>query len=83
MLKSALIREWIFLQETDILALRQYLMHLLNTRELPNYVQDRILQIIAIIIKRGSVDDFGRERADILNEIENLIMDNNRKKVCV
>lgn len=80
-LKTALIREWSFLQESDILSLRQYLMHFIFTREVPSYVQERILQIIAIIIKRGSVDDFGRERANILNEVENMIVDSSSKKV--
>lgn len=80
-LKTALIREWSFLQESDIVSLRQYLMHFITTRELPAYVQDRILQIIAIIIKRGSVDDFGRERGNILSEVENLIVDSSSKKV--
>lgn len=80
-LKTALIREWGFLQESDILSLRQYLMHFISTRELPSYVQDRILQIIAIIIKRGSVDDFGRERANILNDVESMIVDSSSKRV--
>lgn len=80
-LKTALIREWSFLQESDILSLRQYLMHFITSRELPPYVQDRILQIIAIIIKRGSVDDFGVERSSILNDVESMIIDTTSKKV--
>lgn len=80
-LKTALIREWGFLQEADILSLRQYLTHFVTSRELPSYVQDRILQTIAIIIKRGSVDDFGAERANILNDVENMIVDSSAKKV--
>lgn len=80
-LKTALIREWDFLQETDILSLRQYLMHFVTNRDVPSYVQDRILQIIAIIIKRGSIDDFGALRATILNEVENMIIDSSAKKV--
>lgn len=80
-LKSALIREWSFLQESDILSLRQYLMHYITHRELPPYVQDRILQVIAIIVKRGSVDDFGRERSSILDEVERMIVDADTNKV--
>lgn len=37
------------------------------------YVRTRILQVFAIIVKRGSVDDFGQERGRIIAEIENLI----------
>lgn len=79
-LKTALIREWAFLQESDILSLRQYLMHYITTKNIPAYVQDRILQVIAIIVKRGSVDDFGRERTNILNEVERMVVDSNASK---
>lgn len=80
-LKSALIREWAFLQESDILSLRQYLMHYITSKDMPAYVQDRILQVIAIIVKRGSVDDFGRERTNILSEVERMIVDSTSSKV--
>lgn len=80
-LKLALIREWSVLQESDIASLRQYLMSFIINREMPSYVQDRILQTITIIIKRGSVDDFGVERTSILNDVESMIVDSNSKKV--
>lgn len=80
-LKIALIREWAFLQESDIVSLRQYLMHYIVSKEIPPYVQDRILQVIAIIVKRSSVDDFGRERTNILCEVERMIVDSSFSKV--
>lgn len=80
-LKTALIREWSFLQESDILSLRQYLMHYVSTRALPSYVQDRILQVIAIIVKRGSVDDLGKERSSIISDVEQMIVDADPSKV--
>ncbi|XP_039289584.1 exportin-4 [Nilaparvata lugens] len=73
-LKEALIREWYSLEESDIVSLRQYLLnYLLNRRNLPAYVRERILQVIAIIIKRGSVTDFGVERRKLLCDVEQLI----------
>lgn len=81
LLKSALIREWSFLQESDIISLRQYLMHYVMNRESSPFVQERLLQVIAIMIKRGSVEDLGDERANILNEVENLIIGANPAKV--
>lgn len=41
---------------------------------MPPYVKGCILQVIAIIIKRGSVNDSGQARQTILGEVENLIM---------
>ncbi|GJQ69069.1 hypothetical protein Trydic_g6233 [Trypoxylus dichotomus] len=74
LLKSALISEWSFLQESDLISLRQYLMHYVMSREMSPFVQERLVQVIAIMIKRGSIEDLGQERANILNEIENLIV---------
>ncbi|ENN71590.1 hypothetical protein YQE_11690, partial [Dendroctonus ponderosae] len=80
-LKEAIIREWSFLMENDRVSLRQYLMHYITTRQVPHFVRDRILQVIAIMVKRASIDDNGRERGIILQEVENLIMnaESNRK----
>ncbi|CAG9772929.1 unnamed protein product [Ceutorhynchus assimilis] len=73
-LKEAIIREWSFLVASDRASLRQYLMQYITTHQVPHYVQDRILQVISIMIKRASIDDQGRERGTILQEVENLIM---------
>lgn len=76
------MQEWITLSETDVSSLRQYLLHyVLNKPTLAPYVRARILQVIAIIIKRGSVDDFGQERGHILNEVESLIRNGDLPKV--
>ncbi|KAF5270418.1 hypothetical protein FQR65_LT05606 [Abscondita terminalis] len=80
-LKSALIREWSFLQEANIISLRQYLIQYVSHRNnLPFFVQERILQVIAIMVKRGSVEDFGQERTSILNDIENVIINGDHSK---
>lgn len=82
LIKAALVQEWVTLSETDISSLRQYLLHyVLNKPTLAIYVRGRILQVIAIIIKRGSVDDFGQERGRILNEVESLIRNGDLPKV--
>ncbi|XP_011647101.1 exportin-4-like isoform X1 [Pogonomyrmex barbatus] len=74
LIKMALVQEWSTLPESDISSLRYYLLHYVMSRPtLAPYVKARILQVFAIIIKRGSVDDFGQERSRILDEIENLI----------
>ncbi|XP_044262474.1 exportin-4-like [Tribolium madens] len=73
-IKSALIREWSFLSDSDKYSLRQYLMHYISTKQVPPFVRDRIIQVIAIMVKRASVDDGGRERGTILQEVESIIL---------
>lgn len=79
-IKCALIREWSYLNETDILQLRDYLMNYVCTKSLPSFVQERLLQVIAIMVKRASVDDFGLERRSILQDVENLIINSDTNK---
>ncbi|XP_073971711.1 exportin-4-like isoform X1 [Rhodnius prolixus] len=74
-LKEALIREWNQLQESEIIELRQYLLqYTVQKPTLPTFVRERILQVIAIMIKRGSVNDFGIERGNLLGEVEQLVL---------
>jgi hypothetical protein len=79
-LKSALIREWSFLLDSDKFSLRQYLMHYITTKQVPVFVRDRLLQVIAIMVKRASVEDGGRERANILQEVESIILNAESEK---
>ena len=82
LIKEALIRDWSLLQESDILSLRQYLLeYVLNHLSLASFVRERILQVIAVMVKRGSVEDFGIERSSIVAEIENLIINGDTVKV--
>ncbi|XP_021933085.1 exportin-4-like, partial [Zootermopsis nevadensis] len=74
LLKDALIREWSLLQETDLISLRQYLLQYIMQKQLQSFVRERILQVIAIMVKRGSVEDFGMHRGQILTEVEHLIL---------
>lgn len=81
-IKTALIREWPTLQPSDIASLRQYLLHyIISKPTLAPFVRERILQVIAIIIKRGSVEDLGAQRKEILNEVEGLIMNGDLPRV--
>lgn len=83
-LKSALIREWTLLSETDVLSLRQYLMQYIFTRtDLPFFVQERVLQVIAIMVKRQSVEDFGQGRTVFIRELQSLIINGDHFKVII
>uniref|UniRef100_A0A1B6DRC6 Exportin-4 n=2 Tax=Clastoptera arizonana TaxID=38151 RepID=A0A1B6DRC6_9HEMI len=74
-LKDALVREWASLQEEEIKALQCYLLqYLIRNPSMAVFVREKILQVIAIMVKRGSVHDFGQERGKLLNEVEQLIL---------
>ncbi|KAG7189043.1 hypothetical protein KM043_008634 [Ampulex compressa] len=81
LLKTALIQEWSTLPYTDIIALREYILHyVISKPNLAPYVRSHMLQVIAIIIKRNSVDDMGLERNDFLTKVEGLITSNDLPK---
>lgn len=73
-IKRALIIEWDELQEQDKLGLRQYLLNYVLHRQTQPYVREKILQVIAIIIKRISITDAGRETRTILGQMEELLL---------
>lgn len=84
LIKTALIQEWSTLEESNISSLRQYLLqYAISKPTLAPYVRTRILQVFAVIVKRGSVDDCGTERTRIINEIENLIKSGNLPNVSI
>lgn len=60
-IKRALIIEWDELQDQDRLGLRQYLLNYVLQRHLQPYIREKILQVIAIMIKRNRYDHFARK----------------------
>lgn len=80
-MKIAIIREWSFVLNSDKVSLRHYLFQYVTTKDLAPFVRDRILQIIAIMVKRASAEDNGKERGNILQEVENLIVNAETNKV--
>lgn len=74
LLKNALIREWSYLEEGLAVSMRQYLLHYVMSTNLPFYVRERILQVVAIIVKRRSVEDNGQDCGNLLKEVERLIV---------
>ncbi|XP_032516435.2 exportin-4-like [Danaus plexippus] len=74
LIKTALIREWNLLSDSDISSLREYLLSYLLRNESPPFLKEKLLQTIAVIIKRGSISDGGRERKALLEELEKIIL---------
>ncbi|XP_049846126.1 exportin-4-like isoform X1 [Schistocerca gregaria] len=73
LLKEALIREWVLLPEAEKETLLTYLMEYALHKTMPSFVHHKLLQVIAILIKRGSIDDFGIKRGQLLTTIEAMI----------
>ncbi|KAK0086967.1 hypothetical protein PV325_002058 [Microctonus aethiopoides] len=74
LIKSALIKEWELLSNDDTDLLRNYLFHYnLNKPTLAPFVREQITQVIAIMVKRKSVEDDGIICNAVLNEIEVMI----------
>lgn len=42
----------------------------------------KVFQVIAIMVKRGSISDMGTERRKLLGQVEQLIMSGDLRKVC-
>ncbi|XP_025409215.1 exportin-4-like isoform X2 [Sipha flava] len=80
-LRDALIRDWLLLSQDQKNELRQYLFQfIMRDGNIAAFVRERILQVIAIMIKRGSVEDGGQERSNILDEVEKLIFNGDLRK---
>ncbi len=78
LIKDGLIREWSQLSQADITALRSYLLqYVIGRHTLSPFVRERIVMVMAIIIKRQSVEDFGEDRRVVLEEVKQLIANGN------
>ena len=78
LLKEGLIREWRELSAQDISQLRSYLLqYVVNNPLLSAYVRERIVQVIAIMVKRRSVEDGGEDRGVVIGEVQQLITGGN------
>jgi hypothetical protein len=79
LIKDALIREWRELPLEVVRDVRQYLLQYVVSRlDLANFVRERIVQVIAIMVKRQSVEDGGEDRAVVVKEVQHLITSGNQ-----
>ncbi|XP_008554970.1 exportin-4 [Microplitis demolitor] len=81
LIKTALVREWNLLPPDDIVSLKQYLLnYILNKPTLAPFVRERILQVIAIMVKRKSAEDSGEDRGMLLNQVESMVTSGDLKR---
>ena len=78
LLKDGLIREWASISRDEVKGLRSYLLsYVINHPTLSSYIRERIVQVVAIAIKRQSVEDLGEDRRQVLTEVSQLITGGN------
>ncbi len=75
LLKDGLIREWSTVSEHDLKSLQSYLLNfVVQKTNLSAFVRERVLQVVGIMVKRGSVADLGADRGQILSSVEQLVV---------
>lgn len=80
--KDGLVRDWQALSKADVHGLRTYLLsYVIQNPALAPFVRERIVQVVAIIIKRQSIDDLGEDRKVVLAEVEQIILGGNMQMV--
>ncbi|XP_062563749.1 exportin-4-like [Armigeres subalbatus] len=79
-LKKAVVAEWNYLPDQDKATLRQYLLNYIIQRDIPVFIRDKLLQVVAIMIKRASLEDVGAERAQIIEETKKMLASGNVKQ---
>lgn len=72
-LKRSIIAEWNQLQPDDRLMLRQYLLAYCIDRDIPTFIRAKVLQVVAIMIKRASIADSGIERLQIMQQMGDMV----------
>lgn len=72
-LRRSIVSEWSQLQCEDRTMLRQYLLTFCIERDIPSFIRSKILQVVAIMIKRSSIIDNGAERLRLMTEMSTMI----------
>ena len=78
LLKDGVIREWRQLNQDEVSSLRSYLLQYVVARpQMSGFVREKIVQVIAIMVKRHSVEDGGADRGLVIEEVQRLITTGN------
>lgn len=82
MIKNILIYEWRGLSDDDKLLMRQKLLdYVIQNPNLPASVIERVLQIVAIMVKRKFLEDGGEELKVLLETIKGMIFGSQDNRV--
>ncbi|KAL3883791.1 hypothetical protein ACJMK2_030022 [Sinanodonta woodiana] len=77
-IKEGVVREWSLLSGDDIESLRSFLLRFITQHiSLQSYVREQILQSVAVIIKRGTLDSNGASLDALFQDVTQLISSGN------
>ena len=77
-IKEAVVREWTLLSPADVENLRSFLLHYVTRNvSLESYVREQVLQTVAVIFKRGTIDTERPNRDALFNDVTQLISSGN------
>eukprot|EP00794_Sanderia_malayensis_P000266 gene266-889_t len=73
-LKEAIVREWSLLEKQDTDGLCTFLLtYVTHRKNLQKFVREQILQVVAIILKRGTLDKSKQGCSSLLSSISQLL----------
>lgn len=79
-IKEAILREWSLLDKSDIESLRSFLLTFVTHKQnIQKYVKEQVLQVVAIICKRGILENSRLIQESLLRDITQLLSSNNRE----
>ncbi|OWF40176.1 Exportin-4 [Mizuhopecten yessoensis] len=78
-IKEAVIREWSILSSEDVESLRSFLLRFITQNiTIQSYVREQILQTVAVILKRGTLEDLkGASRNSLFQDVTQLVSSGN------
>ncbi|KAK3097618.1 hypothetical protein FSP39_011440 [Pinctada imbricata] len=77
-IKEAIIREWSLLAGEDIESLRSFLLQYITQHiSLQSYVREQVLQTVAVILKRGTIDTKGASQDSLFHDVSQLVSSGN------
>ncbi|XP_071113997.1 exportin-4-like [Haliotis cracherodii] len=77
-IKEGIVREWTLLSSEDVESLRSFLLgYITKNISLQSYVREQILQTVAVILKRGTLDTKGSGCDSLFADVTQLISSGN------
>ncbi|GAB1608778.1 exportin-4-like [Argonauta hians] len=77
-IKEGVVREWLLLSSEQIESLRSFLLRFITQHiSLQSYVREQILQTVAVILKRGTIDEKGASRESLFEDVTRLVSSGN------
>ncbi|XP_077977331.1 exportin-4-like [Glandiceps talaboti] len=77
-IKEGVAREWVLLDKVQVESMRSFLLrYVMEKPQLQSYVRQQILQAVAVIVKRGTVDQKADDRHRIYDDVSELIHSGN------